>query len=256
MSLVHRRAASTLSRRRLLFLSAGGALAVVSAGRLHAAAASTPTAVTTTKGTFLDAGVVHDIAVTFDQSAYDAMVGTYADTGDKEWIEATVAIDGETYAKTGMRLKGNSSLMGLRSTRGGGPGGLGGPEQVRPLSDVSADEPERLPWLIRLDKNVDGQHHRGITELVIRSNPSATSLNEAVALELLAGAGLASQRAAATRFSVNGREAVLRLAIEHPNDAWMAAHFSADGLLYKAESAGDWSYRGDDPDAYREVFDL
>ena len=82
MALVQLRAASTLSRRRLLSLSAGGTLAVVFAGRLHAAAASTPAAVAT-KGTFLDAGVVHDIAVTLDQSAYAAMVETYAATGDK-----------------------------------------------------------------------------------------------------------------------------------------------------------------------------
>ncbi len=254
MSLVHLRGASTLSRRRLLSLSAGGVLAVISAGRLHAAAANAPTAVTTTTGAFLDARVVHDITVTFDRSAYDAMVKTYTDTGDKEWIEATVAIDGATYAQTGMRLKGNSSLMGLRIARGGetdqdvridGPGG-----------GVSADKPEGLPWLIRLDKYEKDQQHDGITELVIRSNPSETSLNEAVALELLAEAGLASQQAAATAFRVNGGAPALRLAIEHPNDDWMALRFSNDGLLYKGESTGNYSYRGDDPDAYQDVFDL
>jgi spore coat protein CotH len=43
--------------------------------------------------------------------------------------------------------------------------------------------------------------------------------------------------------------------IEHPDDEWMAEWFDDDGALYKAESTGDYSYRGDDPDAYDEVFD-
>lgn len=53
---------------------------------------------------------------------------------------------------------------------------------------------------------------------MIRANNSDTSLNEAVALDLLEEAGLASQEAVATSFSVNGSTAVLRLAIEHPDD--------------------------------------
>ena len=184
MSLVHLRAASTLSRRRLLSLSAGGTLAVVTASRRPAVAASTPISATTTKGRFLDSGVVHEIAVTFEQSAYDAMVESYASSGDKEWIEATVSIDGSTYERAGMRLKGNSSLMGLRMARGGGSDRGG--RSSGPGGDLSADEPQGLPWLIRLDKYANDQQHDGITELVVRSNPSATSLNEAVALELLA----------------------------------------------------------------------
>ncbi len=253
MSRMKRLAASTLSRRRLLSLAAGGTLTLSVTGRVPVAAQSSSTPASTAKGTFLNAAIVHDIAVTFDQNAYDAMIDTYADTGDKEWIEATVAIDGTTYSRTGMRLKGNSSLMGLRMTQRDGAG-----QDIMdgPGSDLSPDAPEGLPWLIRLDKYEGEQQHDGISELVIRSNPSATSLNEAVALELLSAAGLASQRAAATAFRVNGGAPALRLTIEHPNDTWMATHFSANGLLYKGESTGDYTYRGDDPDAYAEVFDL
>jgi spore coat protein CotH len=112
-----------------------------------------------------------------------------------------------------------------------------------------------LPWLIRLDREIEGQHHGGISDLVVRSNHSRTSLNEAVALELLDAAGLASQEAAPTAFSVNGGTPVLRLIIEHPDDTWQAANFVGPGALYKAESTGDWSYRGEDPDAYQDIFD-
>ena len=192
-----------------------------------------------------DPSVVHSIEVTFDDDDYRAMLDTYAETGEKESIVATVTIDGVTYDDVGLRLKGNSSLAGLG---GNGRGGTGG--------DVDEDRPETLPWLIELDEFVD-QAHDGYEDIVIRSNNSATSLNEAVALDLLEEAGLASQEAMATSFSVNGSDAVLRLALEHPDDdAWYERAFDdAEGALYKAESTGDWSYRGDDPDAYDEVFD-
>ena len=249
-----------------------------------------------------DSSTVHEISVTFDQTAYDAMIETYQDSGDKEWIEATVAIDGKTYENVGMRLKGNSSIMALG---GRGPAQLMGPaggnaptpdtgaeatettattttEPPAPTTTettatttatdststtttdgaaagarrgfagpmgagVAADEPQGLPWLIDLDKNVDGQNHEGVVESVVRSNNSETALNEAVALELIEAAGLASQDAVATSFSINGSEPELRLVIENPDDGWMADSFDIDGALYKAESTGDYSYRGEIP---------
>ena len=191
----------------------------------------------------LDSTQVHEVSLSFDDADYQAMLDAYTSTGDKEWIEATVTIDGETYERAGIRLKGNSSL---RSLLGGGRG---------PASRVSADDPTTLPWLIKLDEFVEDQQHNGLTELVVRSNNSSTALNEAVALELLDLAGLASQDAVATSFSVNGSEPVLRLVIENPDDAWMAEQLDASGALYKAESSGDYTYRGEDPQAYTEVFD-
>jgi spore coat protein CotH len=199
------------------------------------------------EATLFDERVVHDIAVSYDQADYDAMIDAYVETGEKEWIEASVTIDGVVHQRVGLRLKGNSTLSGLGGGRFPGAdqppsGGLG------PAGSATADEPESLPWLIRLDEFVEGQDHQGYEDIVIRSNRSATSLNEAVALDLLDEAGLASQRAASTTFTVNGGEPVLRLAIEHPDDdAWQERVFDGDGALYKAESTGDWSYRGDDP---------
>lgn len=191
-----------------------------------------------------DDSVVHEIGVSFEDDDYAGMLETYATTGEKDWVEAAVTIDGIAYEQAAIRLKGNSSLRGLA---GGGRNGR--------TDGLSTSAPEDLPWLIRLDKYVEGQNHQGVTNLVVRSNNSATSLNEAVALELLDLAGLASQQAITAGFSVNGSNAVLRLVIELPDDAWMEATFDDPGALYKAESTGDYSYRGTDPDSYDEVFD-
>lgn len=180
-----------------------------------------------------DADEVHEISIAVDEDAFAAMIDTYQETDEKEWLEATVTIDGETHLRAGIRLKGNSSLRGV---------------------DDGAD-PTDLPWLIRLDEFVDGQSVDGWSELVVRSNTSETALNEAVALDLLAEAGLASQHAVASSFSVNGSDARLRLVVQNLDEDWEAENFSTAGLLYKAEAGGDWSYRGDDPDAYTDVFD-
>ncbi|MBN1630488.1 MAG: CotH kinase family protein [Thermoleophilia bacterium] len=258
----------------LLTLSALGILGLAAAGCAPSATAAaetktTPTSeaaaapetttqpVDTSGADLFDTSVVHQITVSFAQEDYDALIQAYQDTGNKEWIKATVTIDGETYENVGMRLKGNSSIMGLRRGAGGmndagGANGMG----AGPMSgDASFDDPESLPWLIDLDKNVDNQNHDGFVELVVRSNTSETALNEAVSLGLLHEAGLASERAVYSSFSVNGGETALRLVIENPDDMWMADNFSITGALYKAESTGDYSYRGDDPDSYDEVFD-
>jgi spore coat protein CotH len=180
-----------------------------------------------------DSTALHEISVEVDEDAVAAMIDTYQETGEKEWIEATVTIDGETFVRVGLRLKGNSSLRGVQD----------------------GADPTDLPWLVRLDEFVDGQSVDGWSELVVRSNGTETALNEAVALDLLREAGLASEHAVASSFSVNGADARLRLVVQNLDEDWEAENFATDGLLYKAEAEGDWSYRGDDPDAYADVFD-
>src|SRR5690606_1235391 len=71
---------------------------------------------------FFNTDEVHTISVEFDDDDYQAMLDAYAESGDKDWISATVTIDGETFENVGLRLKGNSSLRGIgtQTTRQGG----------------------------------------------------------------------------------------------------------------------------------------
>lgn len=186
-----------------------------------------------TSGSVYDASIVHAFALEIEDDDFDQVIAAYEDTGEKEWITATVTIDGETFEDVGLRLKGNSSLM-----------------------SVSSDaEPTDLPWLIDLGKYVDGQDLDGYSEFVVRSNTTESALNEAVALDLLEQAGLASEHVVASRFSVNGGEEKLRLVVQNLDGDWDEENFDTEGVLYKAESGGDYSYRGDDPSAYEDVFD-
>ncbi|WP_170154390.1 CotH kinase family protein [Protaetiibacter intestinalis] len=180
-----------------------------------------------------DTSLVHEVSVDADDAVLEGLVSTYLETGEKDWAEVNVTIDGTTIDHVGIKLKGNSSLRRIDS-------------------DTALAE---IPWIIRLDKYVDEQSYQGETELVVRGNDSATSLNEAVALGLLRAAGLAAENATAVRFSVGDGDAALRLVIENPTGAWAEEEFGAAGQLYKAESGGDEEYHGDDPDAYADSWD-
>lgn len=182
---------------------------------------------------YLDPDSLHSVEIAVDQSAYQEMITAYTSNQTKNWIEATVTVDGVAHEKAGLKLKGNSSLQG-----------------------ISADsEPQKLPWLVRFDKFVDGANHDGMTRMVIRASSSTSALNEAVALDLLAKTGLASEKAAHISLSVNGSDPVLRLTCQDLDESWVAQNFDVAGLLYKAESTGDYTYRGTDESAYKDVFD-
>ncbi len=242
-------------------------------------------------GDFWDRSTLHTVKVVFDTDDYDAMIETYASSQDKTWIEADVEIDGNVFEKVGMKLKGNSSLRSLAGDNGGGPGGNapggaatasdgggddttsttqgttasngggaagGGAIQGDDEGDgsISADDPTGLPWLIRLDKYTDGQSYSGRSDFVVRGNNTDTSLNEAVALDVLSLATVPAETYAFTRFRVNGADEKLRLVLDLPDDAaWNSDTFDGTGATFKADADGDYSYRGDTADDYKDAFD-
>ncbi|WP_137769047.1 CotH kinase family protein [Brachybacterium sp. SGAir0954] len=279
---------STPSRRG--FLALGGAAGVVLTAVACTRSSADDTALDgdvvtgAVDGDFWDMSTVHTMSVALDEDAYDEMIAAYQDDQTKNWIEADVEIDGSVFEKAGIKLKGNSSL---RSLAGGGAGGGGmgggapggGGDQASDgggdqASDgggdgmgaaggdtegdgtISADDPTGLPWVIRLDKYTDGQSFSGRTEFVVRGSNTETSLNEAVALDVLSEAGVPAEKYAFTRFSVNGADAKLRLVLDLPDDdLWNADAFDSTGATFKADSGGDYTYRGDTEEDYTDVFD-
>lgn len=245
------------SRRKVLTWAGAGVLGVgaVSAGiagivtsRLGPSATTTDSGASVTDG-FLTASRLHTLSMTVAESDLTSMVATYTSSGEKTWLKVSLTLDGTTYSNVGARLKGNSSLMQLLG------GGKGGANQGGPATSGSS-APQSLPWLIRLNKYVPAQSHDGLHELVIRSSTTSSAMNEAVALDLLAASGLASQQAAYVRFSVNGSTQVLRLAVENPAEDWAGRLFTGTGTLYKADAEGDYSYRGADAASYDTAWDI
>ncbi|MBN8883281.1 MAG: hypothetical protein J0H73_13320, partial [Salana multivorans] len=199
------RAAATVTAAALVL---GGCAAGQQTGQTEAASASSASsAAAAAAGTVWDASSVHTIEVEIDPDVLAGLLATYEDSSAKDWASATVTIDGQTFENVGIKLKGNSSLQGV----------------------TAESDPTSLPWRIRLDKYVDGQSLDGYTDFAVRPNGSESSFNEAVALDLLADAGLATEKAVATAFSVNGDDAVLRLTVQNLDEAWVADEFPDAG---------------------------
>lgn len=221
---------------------------------------------------FDDSGL-HDVVVTFDAADYDRMLETFRRDGSKEFIEASITIDGTTIDSVGLRLKGNSTLFALGGrgpgrqvgAAGGGQfngGPVGGPPQGGGQvgggpggGTADATRPETLPWLISFDEYVKGQRYQGYEEVAIRPITSTTSaLNEALALSLIAMAGEASEKTSYSSLVINGSAPTLRLLLEIPGDQFAADNFDTPGVLYKSLSTGRFAYLGEDPLAYDGVF--
>jgi len=209
--------------------TSSGSGTVVAAGSSSSVPASSVFAPTT----------LHEVTLGVTQADFETLITAYNASKAKDWVESSTTIDGTEHARVGVRLKGNSTIF-----------------RVAAGSPASA-----YPWLVRLDKYVDGADAsiEGVTDIVVRTNNSETSLNEAVALDLAARCGLVMQQAAYAVVQVADAAPVLRLLVENPGDGWAKRMFGADvggqGLLYKAEASGDYSYRGTDATAYEDVFD-
>lgn len=190
---------------------------------------------------------VHRIAIEFEQRDYQRMLEAFSETEMKQFIQATVTIDGTRIDTTGLRLKGNSTLRGL----GGGFGGFGGGARV------SAAEPETLPWLVEFDTYVEDSRYQGYETLAIRPSTGvtpSTGLNEALATSLIAAVGEPAVRFSYASVTINGGEPTLRLVLEEPDTKFAADNFVSEGVLYKALSTGGFEYRGEDPVAYADSF--
>jgi len=53
------------------------------------------------------------VEITVGPGVYRQMIEAYIDDESKKWVEATVIVDGITYERVGVRLKGNVSLRGI-----------------------------------------------------------------------------------------------------------------------------------------------
>ncbi|GHJ98043.1 hypothetical protein SNE510_75620 [Streptomyces sp. NE5-10] len=136
---------------------------------------------------------------------------------------------------------------------GGGPGGGGFGGMVQ--YNLSADKPEELPWLVKIDEYVEGRAYQGEREISLRPGSNAqVPLNEALSLSLTDKSGQKAERYAFAQVKVNDRPSVARLMVEAPDTDYADDIADGNGVLYKAKASGSFEYRGDDPSEYEDSF--
>ncbi|CAL9623588.1 CotH kinase family protein [Streptomyces sp. enrichment culture] len=162
---------------------------------------------------------------------------------------------------TGGRAAGGQATEG-QGAGGRAPGGQGGVAQGQEPGgggmvqyNLSADKPEELPWLVKIDEFVEGRAYQGEREISLRPGSNAqVPLNEALSLSLTGASGQKAERYAFTELEVNDRPAAARLMVEAPDTDYAADLPDGDGVLYKAKASGSFEYRGDDPTEYENSF--
>ncbi|MFF2214390.1 CotH kinase family protein [Streptomyces antibioticus] len=213
-----------------------------------------------------DTSAEHSIQLTYQQTDFDKMMKEFKEDGTKDYIEADLVIDGVYLNDVGIRLKGNSTLSSLRGggrgmpegAQGGAPGGgqggaggMGGMVQY----NLSAEKPEELPWLVKIDEYVEGRAYQGEREISLRPGSNGqVPLNEALSLSLTEKSGQKAERYGFTELKVNNRPAVTRLMVEAPDTDYADDVADGNGVLYKAKASGSFEYRGDDPTEYESSF--
>jgi len=102
-----------------------------------------------------DASVDHEVSIDITDVEYDDMVESYQKDGEKKWVTATVTIDGTVINDVAVRLKGNSTLMGLRGT--GGAGGEGGPGRggMQPPEGMELPDGMELPEGMQMPEGME-----------------------------------------------------------------------------------------------------
>ncbi len=224
-----------------------------------------------------DPAVEHSLVIDITPAEYQAMVSAYESDGEKKWVTADVTLDGTVIGDAAVRLKGNSTLMGLRGDfpppgEGAGPAGPppGGPPHVAPgapgtgpppgdlkgdqmamFHNADPEDPTTLPLLISFNENAAGRGYQGMTELSVR--PGTPVLNEALALSLTAATGQPTQRFAYASYTING-QTTTRLLLEHPDETYAETLFDSPGYLYKADANSTLAFKGTDQSAYAEQF--
>lgn len=99
-----------------------------------------------------DPSVDHEVSIDITDVEYDDMVESYEKDGEKKWVTATVTIDGTVINDVAVRLKGNSTLMGLRGTGGAGGPGRGG---MQPPEGMELPEGMEMPEGMQIPEGME-----------------------------------------------------------------------------------------------------
>ncbi|HBF78641.1 MAG TPA: spore coat protein CotH, partial [Streptomyces sp.] len=136
-----------------------------------------------------------------------------------------------------------------------GQGGAGGRQGGGMTQyNLSADKPEELPWLIKIDEYVEGRAYQGEREISLRPGSNAqVPLNEALALSLIDASGEPAERYGFSTLKVNNRPTATRLMVENPDTEYAEA-VEGESVVYKARAGGSFAYLGDDPSDYETSF--
>ncbi len=154
------------------------------------------------------------LAIRVDAAGMDALRQRSDGAGERARARAEVSEGGRVYADVSVQLKGFSSF--------------------RPIDD-------RPSLTLKFNRHVRGQRFHGLEKISLNNSMQDSSrLNEVVARELFAAAGVPVPRATQVWVELNGRELGLYVLTEGLDERFLARIFGrADGVLYEGGTLRD-----------------
>jgi spore coat protein CotH len=139
----------------------------------------------------------------------------------------------------------------------GAPQGFGGmPRGGSDGQDEVDKEPGDTPFLLKFDEFIQGQTYQGYAEVAIRLGGGASLLNELVAFSIHKEVGQIVPETAYASVQIGDEDPILYVITEHLDEQYVDKYFpGTDGILYKAGNFIGFSYRGDDPSSYIDVYE-
>ena len=155
---------------------------------------------------------VHTLDIVVEEDDWQEMLDS---ASDKEYISASIVLDGNSVKNIGLRTKGNSSLSSI----------------------VSSDS-DRYSFKIEFDHYQTGQTYYGLDKLALNNIvQDSTYLKDYISYQMMNAFDADSPLCSFIYITVNGEDWGLYLAVEGIEDAYASRNYGSDsGQIYKPDS--------------------
>lgn len=159
-----------------------------------------------------DDTVVHSLDIVIKEKDWNNIL---ENASDKEYVNCTIVIDGETYKNTAIRTKGNSSL-----------------------SSVAGMDSDRYSFKIEFDHYDSNMSYYGLDKLSLNNIiQDATYLKDYLSYHMMNEIGIAAPLSSFVNISVNGEDFGLYLAVEAVEETFIERTYgNISGNLYKPDN--------------------
>ncbi|WP_312279943.1 CotH kinase family protein [Oscillibacter sp.] len=172
---------------------------------------------------------VHTLDIAVEEDDWQEMLDN---ASDKEYIAASIVLDGNSVKNIGLRTKGNSSLSSI----------------------VSSDS-DRYSFKIEFDHYQTGQTYYGLDKLALNNIvQDNTYLKDYVSYQMMNAFDADSPLCSFIYITVNGEDWGLYLAVEGIEDAYASRNYGSDsGRIYKPDSMNMMGGGNEDNDKTGEM---
>lgn len=187
--------------------------------------------------TMFDESVLHEIRITFEQEDYwdslEYYYAQYLDFGaDKQYMLASVEIDGEVIDSVGVRQKGFFSNWGSSGLK--------------------------EPLKIDFNEYVAGKRYDGLKKINLQNGfGDPTVMRDALAYKFMRDAGVVAPRSSYAKVYLNDTYWGLYVVVEQVDNKFLKNWFeNNDGNLYKCIDNTSLNWQGPSKTAYKDEFEL